>query len=267
MVILNAENVTYAYSEEFVGIETEFKLHCPSLTVSEHEIIYIVGPNGSGKSTLLSLLSEERRPAEGHVTLRSPRSGKPRIATLQARDHELLIGNLSVGEHIIAAMKINGGRQSQPDMQKRGWFYWNDCGRLTRWLADERVARFVSNSEFKQVRFLSSGQRQLLILLLLTIGRSPDIIFADEPTSHLDDRHAEALFTTISSLGTAAVIVTHDLEAASRHADSIYLVDDGRVLHLDDAMARMDSLSGVAAKMAADLAEKRKKWCSDVPGS
>lgn len=248
---MGAEQLTYEYSAEVVGVGTKFKLYCDRFIVQEKKNVYIVGPNGSGKSTLLSVLSGERRPTSGRFT----HAKTSRIVTLHAHDHELLVGNLSVCEHLVGAFELNGGAHRQLG---NAVFYANDCSRIAEVFTERYIVDFLSDTVSRQVRFLSSGQRQLLVLLLLTIGRSFDVILADEPTSHLDDRYAKAFFAAMASTGAATVVVTHDLDAACQNADQIYVVDDGTVLALDMAIANAGSLSTSASQIVEYLEQKLK---------
>jgi ABC-type multidrug transport system ATPase subunit len=253
MVILSAKDLTYEYSAEVVGINSEFKLRCSGFTVREKENVYIVGPNGSGKSTFVSLLNGDRRPTSGKINVGQGQSVAPRIVTLHAHDHELLIGNLSVREHIVGAIELGGDSKRQSS-----WFYASDCNHIVDAFAEKYIVDFLANTASKQIRFLSSGQKQLLILLLLTIGRPFDVIIADEPASHLDDRYTRAFFGAMASMGAATVVITHNLDAACQNADHIYVVDNGNVLALGDAIAKSNSLSESASQIVGYLDQNLK---------
>jgi ABC-type multidrug transport system ATPase subunit len=255
MVILSAKDLTYKYSTEVVGINTQFELRCESFAVRERENVYVVGSNGSGKSTFLSLLNGERQPTTGDMNSGRDHSVEPRIVTLHAHDHELLVGNLTVCEHIVGAVELGSGTNRQFEFSK---LYRKECSHIVDAFAEKHIADFLADTASKQTRFLSSGQRQLLILLLVTIGRPFDVILADEPTSHLDERYAKAFLTAMTSMGAATVVVTHNLDAACQNADQIYVVDDGNVLALNKAIARADSLSGSALQIVRYLDQKLK---------
>ena len=78
---------------------------------------------------------------------------------------------------------------------------------------------------------LSGGQRQRVAIARAMINR-PQILFADEPTGSLDKENAEEvldlMLRTKGMIGQSLVIVTHDIDIASR-ADKIYKMDNGEL--------------------------------------
>ena len=78
---------------------------------------------------------------------------------------------------------------------------------------------------------LSGGEKQRVAIARAFVVQ-PDVLFADEPTGNLDQRTGEKiielLFSMNSNSGTTLVLVTHDLELASR-CDRILFMDAGRV--------------------------------------
>jgi ABC-2 type transport system ATP-binding protein len=81
-------------------------------------------------------------------------------------------------------------------------------------------------------RRLSGGQQQRLSLALAVIGR-PELVFLDEPTAGLDVQGRHATWDLVDELrsdGVTVVLTTHYMEEAERLADSIVIVDAGRVV-------------------------------------
>jgi oligopeptide/dipeptide ABC transporter ATP-binding protein len=78
---------------------------------------------------------------------------------------------------------------------------------------------------------LSGGQKQR-VALSLVLAQKPKILLADEPTTALDPIRRELLLTLLASLkrdrGLAMVLVTHDMRLASRSADRILVLQQGR---------------------------------------
>jgi len=77
-----------------------------------------------------------------------------------------------------------------------------------------------------------SGGEQRRALLAQALCQAAELLLLDEPTAALDPAHARTLFTTLAAereRGAAAVVVTHDLNAAVRWADRVIVLADGRV--------------------------------------
>jgi ABC-2 type transport system ATP-binding protein len=82
------------------------------------------------------------------------------------------------------------------------------------------------------VKRLSGGQQQRLSLALALIGR-PELVFLDEPTSGMDPQARHATWDLIRSLrddGVSIVLTTHFLDEAEQLADSVVVIDAGRVV-------------------------------------
>ncbi|MFJ8153667.1 ABC transporter ATP-binding protein [Streptomyces sp. NPDC094468] len=86
---------------------------------------------------------------------------------------------------------------------------------------------------------LSGGQRQR-VAIAAALVLEPAVLIADEPVSMLDVSMRAGimqLFDHLRSTGTALLLITHDLPAAARHADSIVVLQQGRVVEKGDARA------------------------------
>ena len=125
-------------------------------------------------------------------------------------------------------------------------------------------------------RRLSGGQQQRLSLALAVVGR-PELVFLDEPTAGLDVQARHATWELIEQLradGVTVVLTTHLLDEAERLADTVAIVDSGKVVAHDTpaALAATDGTAadrdplqrpagpgrGRAARHAADRCERRR---------
>ncbi len=181
-----------------------------SLTVAEGETLAIVGASGSGKTTLLGLLAGLDRPNHGSVAWHGEVvSSLSEDALAKRRQGAIgfvfqsfqLLPALTALENVMLPLELAGAN----DAQSRAQDWLNRVG------LGERVDHLPKQ--------LSGGEQQRVAIARAFVA-SPSIVFADEPTGNLDtDTGAEVvelMFTLNREQGTTLVLVTHDLELASR---------------------------------------------------
>ncbi|WP_442965829.1 nickel ABC transporter ATP-binding protein NikE [Pseudonocardia sp. HH130630-07] len=196
----------------------------------------VVGESGSGKSTLahavLGLL-----PGTGTVTAGTVALGDRELTGLPEAAYRTVRGSRiglvpqdpgvalnpvqRIGAQVAEVLRTHGlaDRRSAPD---RAVALLGRAG-----LPDPAVRAGQFPHE------LSGGMRQR-VLIAIAIAADPALIVADEPTSALDAtvarRILDHLDTLRRDLGTAVLLVTHDLAVATDRADRIVVVRDGRVV-------------------------------------
>jgi len=186
------------------------------LRAAGREILAIVGPNGAGKTTLLQVLSGERRPDHGEVTLNGTRvSGsdaawRARIGLVSHRTG--LYEKLTAIENLRFFAALHGlrrnGRKLTATLEAVG------AGDLAR----------------RRVETLSRGQRQR-VALARSLLHDPEILFLDEPFTGLDPEGAAGLEHALTARrhdGAVVVLVTHDLRRGLRLADRVVVLRRGR---------------------------------------
>ena len=190
------------------------------LTVAEGTVLGLLGPNGAGKTTSVRILT----------TLLRPDSGRATVAGLdvvrQAQQIRRLIG-LS-GQYAAVDENLTG--------RENLWLF----GRLyqlpsvqARARANELLEQFeLSDSADRVVKTYSGGMRRRLDLASALTGR-PRILFLDEPTTGLDPRGRLGMWDVIRGLvseGVTLLLTTQYLEEADALADTIAVVDRGRII-------------------------------------
>ncbi|MCO5995138.1 ATP-binding cassette domain-containing protein [Actinoallomurus rhizosphaericola] len=180
----------------------------------------LLGPNGAGKTTTVRILATLLRPDEGHATvagfdvLDRPAEVRPRIGLLGQRT---------------AVDEILSGRQN---LELFGRLHHLGA-RAARARATELLDRFgLGDAGGKPVGRYSGGMRRRLDLAAALI-LAPAVLFLDEPTTGLDPRGRLEMWDAVRALareGTTVLLTTHYLDEADHLADTISVVDHGRVV-------------------------------------
>ena len=191
-----------------------------SLRVTEGTVTGLLGPNGAGKTTAVKVLT----------TLIRPDSGSARVAGLdvlrQPDEVKRIIG--SSGQYAAVDENLTG----LENLEMVGRLYHLGIKRA-RQRARELIELFdLTEAGDRPVKGFSGGMRRRIDLAgALVIN--PRVLFLDEPTTGLDPRSRIALWGVITSLvaqGTTVLLTTQYLEEADQLADSISVIDQGRVI-------------------------------------
>lgn len=209
--LIVARNIVKRYGRKRV-------LNSVEMCVPQGQVMALLGPNGAGKSTLLRIISGLTKPDRGEVLLGGVSTRKAgheirRYIGLVAHA-PLLYDNLSAWDNLHFFARLY-------DIQQ-------PAGRV------EAVLRAVDlwPRRHDLVRTFSRGMTQRL-----AIGRAilhdPPVLLLDEPDTGLDPVSAEILAQLIHGLGSgrrAILLTTHNLERALAWADSISLLNDGKII-------------------------------------
>src|SRR4051794_32930480 len=188
--------------------------------VATGSVLGLLGPNGAGKTTAVRVLA----------TLLKPDAGSARVAGLDvvaeaaalreriglAGQYAAIDENLTGLENLVMVGRLYG--MPRPVAKARGL---------------ELLERFeLLDAARRPAKTYSGGMRRRLDLAAALVAQPP-VLFLAEPTSGLDPRSRLELWTTIEELvaeGTTVLLTTQYLDEADRLADSIAVVDRGRVI-------------------------------------
>jgi ribose transport system ATP-binding protein len=199
------------------------------LVVRQHEVLGLAGENGAGKSTLLKALVGLVRPDAGEIWVRGERVRLRSV--VDAADHGLgmvfqeqsLVPNLTAAENIVLGSEGPGVR--------RGIYRWGTMRRL----AQEQLDKIGSHIDpLARTDSLSFADRQMVeiakVLRIEERTAHPPVIILDEPTSVLESKEIDTLFTQVRRLREFAsvVFVSHRLDEVLDVCDRVAVLRGGR---------------------------------------
>ncbi|MFF4558841.1 ABC transporter ATP-binding protein [Streptomyces sp. NPDC001422] len=206
-------------------------VHGVSLALEPGRATALVGPNGSGKSTLLRSLSRLHRIDDGRVTLGAADGTPERDAALLssrqfAREVTLFSQSRPAPQGLTVAEVVAFGRH--PYRRGFGGPSVEDRSAVDHAMGVTGVRDMAG----RLVGELSGGEMQR-VWLAACLAQDTGVVLLDEPTNHLDLRYQIETLDLVRDLveehGIAVGIVLHDLDQASRVADTLILMSSGRV--------------------------------------
>ena len=203
-------------------------LHEVSFSWSAGENIAILGESGSGKSTLARLMIGLERPSEGRIlingvdttkwSLREWRKYRGKIQAVFQDAGGTLNPSWSTSQNVEEAL-VNLTDFSPSQRKKRIAELMEQTG-LSQSLLDTPVRRL-------------SGGEQRRLALLRSLSISPEFLILDEVTAGLDLISTEAVLQLLEKYeqehDCAYLVITHDLQIASRLCEVIYEIEHGKI--------------------------------------
>jgi putative ABC transport system ATP-binding protein len=206
-IILNIKNVSKSYQS---AGRTLTVLDNINFSVEAGSTMSIVGPSGSGKTTLLGLCAGLDRSSTGNVELHNIRlDDLSEDQRAQVRNQYVgfifqnfqLMPTLTALENVMVPLELRGETRIRP-------------------LALDLLDKVGLADRGHHYPTQLSGGEQQRVSLARAFSNKPRILFADEPTGSLDAETSEKVIQLMFDLnkeaGTTLVLVTHDLDLASK---------------------------------------------------
>lgn len=227
MSLLHAHNLSHGYTSG--GILTRKHriqvLRGLSLALHEGQSLGLLGGSGSGKSTLARLLMGIEQPEQGNVTFNS--------APLQPGNQQFLQTVQMVFQDALSAFnpqRTVGWSIAEPLRHLRGLNSSSCLARVTELLQQVQLAPGDAEKLPSQ---MSGGQLQRAGIAR-ALAAQPKLIILDEALSNLDRvlqvKMLELLATLRSQLGTAFVLITHDLSLVQNFCQRVIVLAEGTVV-------------------------------------
>jgi ABC-2 type transport system ATP-binding protein len=199
-------------------------------------VVSLLGPNGAGKTTMVRMLATLLRPdagsarVVGHDVLAE--ADRVRAAISLTGQFAALDKHLTAEENLRLMAALRGHRRSS-----------------ARKIVGALIERFdIGEFRGRLVKDLSGGQRRRVDLAAGLIDR-PQLLVLDEPTTGLDPRSRQVMWSTVRELvgeGVTLLLTTQYLDEADALADRVVLIDHGR-----------EVAAGTPAQLKAQVGEQR----------
>ena len=254
--IIEVRNVTKKYADGKVALADL------SIDITVGEIIALLGPNGAGKTSLISLICGLTTITDGTILVDGLDVEK------NYRETRSIIG-LVPQELMLEPFETVWGTVNL----SRGLF-----GRSQDSSYIEKILRQLSlwDKRHSPIRELSGGMKRR-VLIAKALSHEPKILFLDEPTAGVDvdlRRDMWVLIRDLSKSGVTVVLTTHYIEEAEEIADRIAVINQGKILLIEeksllmkrlgkkklliDLNQQMANLSGALSNLELDLSEDGK---------
>ena len=218
---LKAENISRQYLRKSKDANFFVAVQKTDFILEENQLVEITGRSGSGKSTLLNMLSGLLTPSTGKILI----DGND-VYSLE--DSELSVfrnshfGIIPQGQSGLSSLTI------LENVMLPSLVY----GEESETVRDKALSLLekvgIAGLRDEHPQNLSGGELRRMAIARSLIN-DPEFIFADEPTSDLDDENTRSVLSmlqTIAREGRSVLLVTHETDAA-RYADKVYRMNAG----------------------------------------
>jgi ABC-2 type transport system ATP-binding protein len=229
-----AEGLTKRYGDERAVSDL-------SLSIPAGSVYGFLGPNGAGKTTTMRLLT----------TLTEPSAGRAEVAGVSVTDRPALterVGYLPADPPVFD--ELTGWEQLRHVARLHG---------IPDAEADERIERLLDRFDLlgdadRRIESYSTGMTKK-VGVVGAVLHEPAVVLLDEPTSGLDPRAARTVREMVAELAsgeTTVFLSTHVLPVADELADTVGVIDDGRLV-AEGTPGELKARSVDAADGGADL--------------
>lgn len=215
--LLRCQALNHVYQEG--ELETQV-LKGIDLSVAPGEMLAVVGSSGSGKTTLLHLMGALDNPSSGAVLFKGQDIHHWDSRT-QAKFRNQELGFVYQFHHLLA--EFTALENTAMPLLIAGESVAVATDKATRMLGRVGLSHRLNHRPSE----LSGGERQRVAIARALVNE-PSLVLADEPTGNLDHASATAVYELLCELnrelGTAFVVVTHDLSLAAKLHRRVTLV-------------------------------------------
>ncbi|HEX2022055.1 MAG TPA: ABC transporter ATP-binding protein [Candidatus Thermoplasmatota archaeon] len=229
MAIVDLRGVSRVYGS---GEGAVAALRDVSFRMDPGDFVGVVGPSGSGKSTLLHVVGVVDTPTAGEYRF----EGRDVLAMKERDRASLRLRRLGFVFQQFFLLPILDARENVELPMREAGVPRDERRRR----ADDLLASVGLTHRASHYPTTLSGGEQQRVAIARALANRPALLLADEPTGELDSASGAAvmdLFARVNAEGTAILMVTHDMQVASRAR---------RVVHMRDGRIEKQVVRGVA---------------------
>jgi ABC-type polar amino acid transport system ATPase subunit len=220
-----------------------------NLEIRKGQVAALIGPSGGGKSTLLRCINALEDFQEGQITIGELKlSGGELLAKAALLQLRRTVGmvfqQFNLFPHMTALKNVMAGPihalgKSQGEAEAT---------------ARKLLGRVGLGDKLDAKPWQLSGGQQQRVAIARALAVNPSAILFDEPTSALDPKMSAEVMRVIDDLAddeefqAAMVIVSHDITSVKRIADTVHILEQGRVVYSGPA-AEAFATGGPVEKM------------------
>lgn len=220
-----------------------------SLNIEQGAIYGLLGPNGAGKTTIIRAMATLLQPTSGSIEI---------FGTDVVKEPSRVRSSIGLAGQYAAVDEALTGMQN---LQMVGRLY-HLPKTVVKKRADEILERLsLTDAANRRVKTYSGGMRRRLDLGASLLGHAK-FVMLDEPTTGLDPRTRNELWALIREIqkeGATILLTTQYLDEADALADTIGIIDRGKMVAKGTATELKNTLGGNVIKFNVDAKPDRVK--------
>jgi branched-chain amino acid transport system ATP-binding protein len=214
---------TRALSRNFGGLKAVDRV---DFTLMPGEVRALIGPNGAGKTTFVGLLCGRLSPSSGTIAFDGrditglPAYRRVRLGIAYTFQITSVFANLTAWDNVaLAAQRVHEEHHRRSGSS------------LRRAIAEALERTGLANRATQQARHLAYGHQRLLEIAM-GLALKPRLLILDEPTQGLSDGEVDNFVALVKEIARDATVllIEHNMDVVMRLADSITVLEAGRIL-------------------------------------
>ena len=224
--VLACRNITKRFGSEVLAVNDV------SFSLGKGDLLGLLGPSGCGKTTLLRLVAGFERPEAGEVELAGQMiCGDGAWVPPERRRVGVVFQDYALFPHLTVAENVTFGLKQ---LCRRGELAKKQINDL----AGEAISLVGLSEMVRRYPHELSGGQQQRVALARALAPRPPLILLDEPFSNLDVQVRlylrQEVRDILKNIGASGIFVTHDQEEALAIADKVAVMNEGRLVQLDE---------------------------------